>query len=48
MNKGKMSDRVLNEARKKAIEKSHLPQNIKKSYNVSIESGRVVLSKKKS
>ena len=43
-----MSDRVLNEARKKAIEKAHLPQDIKKSLRVTIESGRVILSKKKS
>jgi len=46
MAKDKMSDKVLNESRKKAIEKAHLPQNIKESFSVSIESGRVILSKK--
>lgn len=43
----KTDDRVVNEARGKAIEKAHIPRDIQKSYNVRIEPGKVILSKKK-
>jgi hypothetical protein len=43
----KKVDRVVNEARTKAIEKAYIPRDIKESYNVSVKSGKVVLSKKK-
>lgn len=47
MGKSKPVDRVLNEARKRAIEKAYLPQSIKKSYKVTIMDGTAILSKKK-
>lgn len=47
MQNGKKVDRALNEARKKAAERACLPQADKKSYNVSVISGRVGFSKKK-
>ena len=40
-------DKVLKEARLRAIEKAHVPQTIRESYKISIKSGKVVLSKKK-
>lgn len=45
--KVKTEDRVLNEARARAIKKALIPRSIKKSCTVSIESGKVVFSKKK-
>lgn len=45
--KNKTGDRVVNEARGKAIEKVHIPRDIQKSYNVCVEPGKVILSKKK-
>lgn len=45
--KNKAEDKVVNEARRKAIGKAYIPRDIKNSYKVSIESGKVVLSKKK-
>lgn len=47
MGKSRSEDRVLNEARKRAIEKAYIPQSIKKSYNVTITDGTAILSKKK-
>ena len=44
--KTKTENRILNEARLKAIERAHIPRNIKESYKISIESGKVVLSKR--
>lgn len=45
--KNKTDDKVVNEARTKAIEKAYIPRDITNSYKVSIKSGKAVLSKKK-
>ena len=45
--KKKTVDKVVNEARMKAIEKAYIPRIIKDSYKVSVKSGKAVLSKKK-
>ncbi len=47
MKKEESSDRVLNEARNEAIKKAHIPEIIKKSYDISLESGKVILNGKK-
>jgi hypothetical protein len=44
--KEKKEDRVLNEARSRAIKKAHIPQTIRDSYKISVKSGKVILSKK--
>lgn len=43
----KPGDRILNGARKEAIEKAFLPPSLKKSVKVAIENGRVVVTRKK-
>jgi len=43
----KTGDRVVNEARGKAIENTHIPRYIQKSYDVCVEPGKIILSKKK-
>ncbi len=46
MLEGIKSNSVVNEARKKAIEKVCIPEKIRKSYHVSIKCGKAILSKK--
>ena len=43
----KSEDRVLNEARKQALKKANVNHIFGKSYNVSVESGKVILARKK-
>lgn len=45
MAKGTLKDKVLDDARNKALHMSHIPEAIKASYDVSIRSGSVVLKK---
>lgn len=45
MAKGTLKDRVLDDARNKALRTSHIPETIKASYSISIESGSVFLKK---
>jgi len=40
-------DRILNEARKEAVEKAFLPPSLRKTVKVAIENGRVVVARKK-
>ena len=37
---------VFHEAQRRAVEKTHIPSSIKKTYSVHVVSGSVVLSKK--
>ena len=47
MQEGKSQDRVLNETRKRALQKAYLPKGIKAAYQITIKSDRVVVGKKK-
>ena len=47
MEEPKPVDRILNEARKEAVEKAFLPPTLKKTVKVAIENGRVVVAEKK-
>jgi len=44
--KNKTVDKVVNEARTKAIEKAYIPRAIRDSYKISIKNGKAILSKK--
>jgi len=46
MAKGSLKDRVLNDAREKALKMSHLPESIKTAFKVSYSSGQVILTPK--
>ena len=40
-------DRVLNEARRIAIEKAYIPRLIRKNYATRIENGKLIISERK-
>jgi hypothetical protein len=42
-----LRDSVLNDARNKALEMSHLPDSIKKAFHTEIKDGQVILTPKK-
>ena len=42
----KAEDRVLNEARKQAVKKANTNHIFGKSYDVSVQSGKVILKRK--
>jgi len=46
MAKGTLKDKVVNEARNKALHMSHIPDGIKTSYEVCVTDGCVLLTKK--
>lgn len=48
MAKGTLKDRVLDDARNKALRMSYTPEAIMKSYKVGIKSGYLVLNKRTS
>ena len=48
MAKGTLKNRVLDDARNKALRMSQIPDRIKASYDASIRDGYVILTKKKS
>ena len=43
----KTEDRVLNEARKQAVKKANVNHIFGESYKVSVQSGKVILAKRK-
>jgi hypothetical protein len=46
MAKGDLKDRVLDDARNKALKMTHIPDSISKVYNVEIKSGKIAIKKK--
>jgi len=48
MARGMLKDRVLEDARNKAFRMVNLPKSIREEYKVSIRSGSIILTAKKS
>jgi len=48
MTKGILRDRVLEDARNKAFRTANLPRSIREEYEVSIRSGSIILTARKS